>query len=241
MPGLNTSDRTLRVLELFDGSRGEWSVEEAADALQVPVSTAYRYFRSLSRVGLIVASLPGRYVLGPAITRLDRQMRLHDPLIAAARPIMRQLAQEVGSPNLILLTKLYRATAICVHEEQLGTFPVPVSYERGRPMPLDRGAPGKVILANLPRRAARLTDARSDHALDNDLRPELKRIRSLGFATSEGEIDAGVRGLSAPVFRADTGIEGSLSIVLPSPRQLDQSLIDLLLDAKRSLEAQLSA
>jgi DNA-binding IclR family transcriptional regulator len=79
-----TSDRVLGVLALFTHERSEWSVEDAAEALEVPVSTAYRYFKSLSSAELLIPYWPGRYVLGPAVIELDRMMRLRDPLINAA-------------------------------------------------------------------------------------------------------------------------------------------------------------
>ena len=35
-----TADRVLGVLELFSGQNSEWTVEDAAEALSLPVSTA---------------------------------------------------------------------------------------------------------------------------------------------------------------------------------------------------------
>lgn len=136
----STADRVLGVLELFSGDKPEWTVEEAAEALSLPVSTAYRYFRSLASSDLIVSYTAGRYVLGPAIIQLDRQLRLHDPFITAAKPEMINLASEVGGDTVVLLARLYLDKVICVHQEEIGQLPGDVSYQRGRPMPLDRGA-----------------------------------------------------------------------------------------------------
>ena len=46
---MTTSDRLLSVLGLFTIERPEWTVEEAANELQLAASTTYRYFRSLSK------------------------------------------------------------------------------------------------------------------------------------------------------------------------------------------------
>jgi DNA-binding IclR family transcriptional regulator len=68
-------------LSLFTIEKSEWTVEEAAKEIGVSVSTAYRYFRDLSKVGLLDSSPSSKYVLGPAVIENDRKIRLTDPLI----------------------------------------------------------------------------------------------------------------------------------------------------------------
>ncbi|CAM8664973.1 MULTISPECIES: IclR family transcriptional regulator [Sphingobium] len=238
-----TADRVLGVLDLFSGDQAEWTVEEAADALQLPVSTAYRYFRSLSKSELIVAYAAGRYVLGPAIIQLDRQLRLNDPFITAAQPEMARLAAVIGGNAVVMLARLYHDKVICVHQEEVGTLGG-VSYQRGRPMPLDRGAASKVILANINAKMMRglpgLTQgqASSDQRpVDPDLRARLRQIRQQGFAVTEGEIDEGKRGIAVPVFRADQSLEGSLSLVMEQSRPDQAATIEALINARKAIEA----
>ena len=133
---MTTADKVLSVLALFTLERPEWTVEEAATELQLPISTAYRYFRSLSVAGLIVGFTLGRYVLGPAVTQFDRQMRLHDPLITKAQPVMKRLARLAPDHGVVLLCRLYRDQVMCVHQESVERPDFAISYERGRPMPL---------------------------------------------------------------------------------------------------------
>src|SRR6478609_4668542 len=102
-----TSDRVLSVLALFTREKSDWTVEEAAAAIGVPVSTAYRYFRSLSSAELIMPYLQGRYVLGSAIIEYDYAMRLHDPLLAAAHKVVADLADTVGECDA-MLARLYK-------------------------------------------------------------------------------------------------------------------------------------
>lgn len=241
-----TADRVLGVLELFSGDQPEWTVEEAAETLGLPVSTAYRYFRSLATSELVVTSAAGRYVLGPAIIQLDRQLRLHDPLITAAQPEMVRLAAAIRGPVVILLARLYHAKVICVHQEAVGRLASHVSYQRGRPMALDRGAPSKVILANLGLRAMRaVTQAGEDGAgpdvtLTDDLRATLHQIRKQGFAVAEGEFDRGVRGFAVPVFRSNHSVEGSLSVVVDAKRGDQAEMVEALIGASKAIEATLA-
>lgn len=236
-----TADRVLSVLELFSGDNSEWTVEEAAEALGLPVSTAYRYFRSLAHSEFIVAYSAGRYVLGPAIIQFDRQLRLHDPFITAAKPEMIKLASMIGGDTVILLARLYHNKVICVHQEEIGHITGVVSYERGRPMPLDRGAASKVILANIGSKAMRDL-AKGEHglAVDAELRAKLRQIRQQGFAITEAEIDTGKRGIGVPVFRPDQTIEGSLSLVVEASRGEQVAMVEALINARKSIEATLA-
>jgi DNA-binding IclR family transcriptional regulator len=239
-----TTDRVLSVLSLFAGDQPEWSVEEAAEALDLPVSTAYRYFRSLAKSELLIPYLPGRYVLGPAIIQLDRQLQLHDPFITAARPEMVRLAQEVGN-TVILLTRLYRDRVMCVHQESDGPLDIGEGYQRGRPMPLDRGAASKAILANIPPRATRALanpdqNGETPLVLSDELRAELRQIKAQGFSITHAEIEPGIRGFSVPVFRPGHVLEGSLSVVLPDTRNDTRFVIDALIRSRKAVEANLA-
>ncbi|HEY5754322.1 MAG TPA: IclR family transcriptional regulator, partial [Steroidobacter sp.] len=219
-----TSDRLLSVLGLFTIERPEWTVEEAANELRLAASTTYRYFRSLSKAGLIVAFATGRYVLGPAIIQYDRQIRLRDPLTTAAQPIMKRLTQQLPAHTLILLCRLFRNQVMSVHQESAEKADFSVSYERGRAMPLFRGAASKIILAHMtPRIVKALYE---EHAAKfaqaalgknwNETRERLRTLRSAGVAIAQGEVDPGMCGIAVPVFEPAGTVIGSLSIVIPA-------------------------
>ncbi len=233
-----TSDRVLSVLALFSGEKWQWTVEEAAGALDIPTSTAYRYFRSLASAELLSSQLTGSYVLGPAVCELDRSMRMHDPFINAAREEMVSLVEAHGEV-IILLARLYKDKVICVDRE--GTNLQASGYERGRPMPLDRGAASKVILANLTARQLRkLSNAGNDERATDlaDLRHELREIRSRGYAITRGEIDPTKVGISVPVFRANHLLEGSLSFVIEAGQPVDEEeLVRALIRSRKAIEA----
>lgn len=237
----STADRVLSVLELFTSEKPEWTVEEAADALGLTVSTAYRYFRSLSTSELIVAYTSGKYVLGPAIIELDWQLRLNDPFITAAKPHMSDLVSETGGDIVCLLARLYHDKVICVHQEENGKLPGDVSYQRGRPMPLYRGAASKVILANIGSKLMRrVSTYAGDLEIDAELRSQLRQIRQQGFAITHAEVDEGKCGIAVPVFRPDQTLEGSLSLVVEAPRVKEVSLISGLINARKAIEATLA-
>ena len=219
---MTTADRVLSVLQLFTMTEPDWTVEAAALRLQIPTSTAYRYFRSLTEAGLIVNFTAGRYVIGPAIIELDRQARHFDPLIRAAQPSMRALTEGLETSGVSLLCRIYRRTVICVDQAGQPGKELTISYERGRPMPLFRGAASKVIAAHLSPRAIRPyfedeAEAASAAGMGSDwetFKAKARALRKAEVCVTAGELDEGLLGISAPVFGPDGDILASIGVVL---------------------------
>jgi len=230
-----TSDRVLTVLELFTVEHPHWTVEMAAGQLGLTVSTAYRYFRSLTNAGILISQKIGTYSLGPAIIQMDRQIRLADPLIRAAQPRMRQLCDELPKHTILLLCRLFHEQVMCIHQEPPEHPDFSVGYERGRLMPLFRGSASKIILAYLSSREVRSLFA--EHAQSfaqaglgrtwTEVREALIVIRSSGVSVTRGEVDPGLCGVSVPLFDVPDQVAGSLSAVIPArlltPAFLDQA------------------
>jgi len=232
---MTTVHRLLSVLGLFTLDRPKWTVEAAAAELGMTASTAYRYFKGLVDAGLVVADTPRHYTLGPAIIEYDRQMRLHDPLIATAAPVMRQLANTIGPDAMVLLCRLYRRRVLCVHQELIGAEAFhthwrrgqPIIYQRGQPMPLHSGAPSKAILAHM--RARQVRPIYNDEAEawrsaglgDNwiAVKRTLRLLRNQRTITTYGEISSRTHGIAVPIMVEQTRVIGSLSIILPPDRE----------------------
>jgi len=255
---MSTANRLLNVLGLFTLERPQWTVEAAALELGLTLSTAYRYFKSLVEAGLVAADTPRHYTLGPAIIQYDRQMRLRDPLIASATPIMGRLARTIDPEAVVLLCRLYRRQVVCVHKESLGAEDFharwergqPISYERGQPMPLHRGAPSKAILAHMKSRAVRAVydgdpDAMQSVGLGDtwaEVKRNLRELRGQRAVVTKGELPGGMQGVAAPILSPQSGVIGSLSIVLPrGPHSMStEGVMTIVADAAREIEAELT-
>ncbi len=217
---MKSSDRLLNLLRLFSTDRTLWSVEEAALELQLSVSNTYRYFRSLVAAGFIVPIASGRYVLGPAIIQLDRQMRLRDPLITAASPLMRAMVAAAPEQSVAILCRYSAGQAICVHEELVRRPLLALSYERGLPMPIWRGAASKALLAHLPLRTVRALRAGHEeefarYGLGADwaqVKARLRALRAQPAIYTERELDTPTAGFAAAIFE-DGHLAGSLGLV----------------------------
>jgi DNA-binding IclR family transcriptional regulator len=218
-----TADKALMVLSLFTMEKPEWTVDEAIRELSLSSSMAYEYFRSLIDAGLLVASTAGHYALGPTVLVMDRIMRRHDPLIHQAQDIMSDLLSgDLADDDAVaLLCRSFRTKVMCVDQRASKPAGFLISYERGLPMPLYRGAASKSILAKLPSRATRrLWDQESDQITNaglgttwDDFKKSLRQLRKNDVIVTRGEIDTGLVGISAPVLGPDGDVLGSLGIV----------------------------
>ena len=137
------------LLDLFEESPSGWTFERIHSRLGYTRSTLYRYLKILSDAELLTSLPEAGYTLGPRIVELDHEIRAHDPIIRASRPVMLELVQEI--PGIALLCRSYRNKVLCVHQER-STTEIESTYERGRTMPLLRGAASRIILANMPPR-----------------------------------------------------------------------------------------
>lgn len=224
----SSGDRMLAVLSLFTIDRSEWTVEVAAEELGVSATTAYRYFKRLTNAGLLSPVSRASYVLGPAIVQMDRQIQICDPMLRAARAVMSDLVQYAPDGSVLLLCRLFHDRVMCVHQVAGRGLLEPISYERGRLIPLFRGATSKIILAHLPPRtlkslfmqnAVAISDAGLGNSWD-EFRQRLVTLRRAGAAVARGELDPGRVGIAAPIFERQA-ILGSLSFVLPAERTDD--------------------
>lgn len=245
---MSTADRALSVLQLFTLDEPEWTVEEAAERLKISNSTAYRYFSSLNTIGFVESLTTGVYTLGPAIIEYDRQIRMLDPLLSVARPVMQRLVEMSENKAAALLCRRYRLQVMCVHLEHEENLDAAVSYERGRPMGLLRGAASRVILAQMPARTLKSIYEDQAKAIAkaglggdwSEFRSALRVIRLGEVLIAHAQLDPGKVGVAAPVMFPADNVIGSVSMVMSEGDATNQMLArmsTLVLAGAREIEA----
>lgn len=220
---MNKFSRMIDVLDLFSEEDSLLTAEDIAARLQLSRTTAFRYVKELNAVGFL-ANYSGRYSLGARIITLDYRIRQSDPVLGAARPIMKQLTAETGCSAI--LCRMYNDEVINVYDEPGYIDPNLNVSSRGIPLPLFRGSASKVMLANLP--ARRLKRIYDNHRDDDDVRaqgPEwaafkayYARIRQTGHYISHHELDPHTVGIGAPIIVPSLGAVGVISLVFSSDR-----------------------
>ncbi|MDE1568601.1 IclR family transcriptional regulator [Aquabacter sp. P-9] len=219
---MSSLDKMLKVLDLFGEERMNIQLEDV-QATGASRATAYRYIQSLCDAGLLAPTTGGSYVLGPRIIEMDRLVRRADPLLTGAGGPMRDVSARLGIN--VMLCSYYGDKVMCadiVWPERS----VPEHYERGRPMPMFRGAMAKTILAHLtPYQLRNIMLWHGDQVREAGLgenweqfRANMSRLRRDGYCITQGEVIPNLVGIGAPVFDAERRILGSVVFALPLAR-----------------------
>jgi DNA-binding IclR family transcriptional regulator len=210
--------RGLRLL-LTIADRGEIRADELGTLLDTPVSTVYRYLRTLATFGFIEQD-GARYRLAARLIIASGTTVTAEELIRTAGPVLQLLADETGETAVIV--RRIGLAAVCLHEIPSGK-PLRVTLPPQTALPLDRGALGKALLAFA-------TPEILDEILGSDgagpagdvvdadrLRADLAEIVTSGVARSVGEAIPGVVEIAVPIFRED-GIVAAVGVIGPESR-----------------------
>lgn len=241
MASMRGLGRYVRILQLFDEQRSQWTIVDLAEALDVPASTVYRTVQDMVAANFLESANEAQYRMGASFIELDRVIRMTDPLYNIGTPLLRDIRQQARVPCVAVIARLYNDTVMCVAQdgdEQANG--IRTSYERGRPRPLTRGATSKVILAQLAaKRLKRLLGNENE-----EVRSELAEIKKRECWITRGEVDPGLVGIAAPILVPDRALIGSFSLILREedvdPDQ-EKRLSLLVPSAARLLSKQLSA
>lgn len=188
-----TLDRGLRVLTVLAGAPDGLTITELAARLDVNRTVVYRLVSTLEQHALVRRSVRGRLHVGLGMLHLASAVH---PLVRdVANPLLRELAESVGCTAHLTVAEGDEALALAVVEPSWTDFHV--SYRVGSRHPLGQGAAGKAILAG------RAGEPRS-------------------YVLTAGELQAGARGLAAPVLGVE-GLEASVGIVTLG--DLDESVV----------------
>jgi DNA-binding IclR family transcriptional regulator len=177
-----TLDRGLRALRVLAGSPEGLTITELSARLEVNRTVVYRLISTLEQHGLVRRDARSRLFVGLGVLHLASGVQ---PLLRdLAMPVLRQLAESIGSTAHLTVADGDEALALAVVEPTWTDFHV--AYRVGARHPLSQGAAGKALL---------LVDA-----------PEPS------YAVTSGELQSGARGLAAPVRGVD-GLRASVGVV----------------------------
>lgn len=211
-PAVSSVDRALVVLATLAQQRGPLTATELLGKTGLSQSTLYRQLISLKRWGFVL-EVEGRYAPGPVSLQLALGFDLASHLAQHAHQDMLMLAQQ--SQESVGLVVAVNGHAICIDMID-SRQALRCSFEKGRSVPLEKGASAMCLLAHMSGSAANISLDSSPQR--RDLLAELSAIRKAGFAVSDGAVDAGVWGVSAPLFAIRHEALGALTLMAPSVR-----------------------
>ena len=193
--------RGLAIVEVLV-ERGNLRVEELALAVDMPVSSVYRYVRTLREHGYL-DEVAGAYTVGRRLAMSGRSSGAQH-LVRLAEPYLARLRERTD--ETAILTVRVQTTALCLDRVTPRRRP-PLSFQRGGTRPLYAGAGATVLLAYAPDSVLRqvlagpMTRTTARTPTPATLPGVLATIRARGYAVSNSEVDPKTISVAAPVFR----------------------------------------
>jgi DNA-binding IclR family transcriptional regulator len=238
---LKTVDRALKLLALFKEVDHEYRVGEIADMLGVDKSIASRLAATLAEGGFLERAPESEaFRLGPELVRLGMlAMGSSHTLVELARGTMERLAEETS--ETVNLARLEDGKTVNIAQID-GPNLVGVGDWTGWKTDSHTTANGKVLLAFTENPLEDLLEAPLEAFTEQtitsieDLRSELERVRSEGWASAVGELEKGFNGVAVPIFDASGRCIAALSVSGPVYRMPQKRMPKLAALAKKAAD-----
>lgn len=196
--GVIAVTRALSLMEAFELGDASLPLAELSRRASMHKTTVLRLARTLANSQYMVQQDDGQWRLGPAAGWLGARYQAGFDVNNVVEPALHQLVKETGeSASFYVREGDIRS---CVARVE-GPQSVRHNIRIGERLPLNRGAPGRVILA--------FSGAPGE---------PYESIRKRGFHISLGEREAEVASVAAPVFALNWRLLGSMCISGPSAR-----------------------
>ncbi|MDI3382073.1 IclR family transcriptional regulator [Xenophilus aerolatus] len=196
--GVIAVTRALSLMEAFEVGESALSLAELSRRSGMHKTTVLRLARTLAQSHYMVQTDAGQWRLGPAAGWLGARYQAGFDVNNVVEPALHDMVRLTGeSASFYVREGDIRS---CVARVE-GPQSVRHNVRIGERLPLDRGAPGRVILA--------FSGAKGE---------PYESIRTCGYQISMGEREAEVSSVAAPVFRTGWHLLGSMCISGPSSR-----------------------
>jgi len=196
--GVTAVMRALSLMEAFEVGEPSLSLAELSRRAGMHKTTALRLARTLALTQYMVQRDDGQWRLGPAAGWLGARYQSGFDVNNVVEPALHELVKETGeSASFYVREGDIRS---CVARVE-GPHSVRHNVRIGERLPLNKGAPGRVILA--------FSGARGE---------PYESIRERGYHISMGEREAEVSSVAAPVFGLNWRLLGSMCISGPTSR-----------------------
>ncbi len=196
--GVIAVTRALQILEAFRIGERQLPLAELSRRAGLHNTTVLRLARTLALSGFMVQSEDGQWRLGPAAGWLGARYQAGFDINNVVEPTLRGLSQGTQeSASFYVREGNERA---CISRVE-GPQSVRHHVRIGMRLPLDLGAPGRVILA-----------------FSGETGSVYEAIRRRGYHVSIGEREPEVSSVAAPVFGLNWRLLGSMCISGPTSR-----------------------
>ncbi|NLD67775.1 MAG: IclR family transcriptional regulator [Limnobacter sp.] len=196
--------RGLDLLRAFGPGGERLGNAELARRTGLPRATVSRLTDTLLRLGYLRHDpVAEKYELGPGVLMLGYGYLATTGVVELARPLMQALADETGCGVALGIPDRHQMVYLEICQAE---GPLVMRLERGARLPIVNSAMGRAWLAGLGdadrRRALRRLEAHYGaewNGIEPRLRAAFDDYREHGWCASEGEWEAGISAVAAPV------------------------------------------
>ena len=244
-------EKAFLVLSSFQGQPRALSLSDVAEATGIGRSATQRYLYTLKYLGYIRQD-PNtrRYRPSPKVLELGFAYLRNDHLVEKAFPYLLEASKRTD--ETVNLTEIDGTDIIYVTR-----FPsrnvISVDIAVGQRLPAYCTAPGRAMLAWLPREQARKILQRSDRVQRTEftltkvsaIEERLQEIRRSGYAISNQETYVGDISVAAPVRDHQGSVLAAVNIAVPYPRwsleRAESELVTPAIETARAISKALGA
>lgn len=221
LTGTQAVDRATSLLIAILNSTKPPLLSELARQLDLPKSTTSRMLGALERQGLIRRDRDGAYLGGDVLMRFASMQNQDSTLVNKMRPVLENLAAKTSESVNLAVPGNPGGNELKLIDQVDGQYLLGATNWVGRHVPYHASALGKVLLAfgaaqlptgNLQSKTSRTITSRAV------LSKELDKVRKVGYAIIDSELEEGLVAVAAPVFGPTGLVVAAISISGPDAR-----------------------
>lgn len=236
MPIIQSLDRALQILDLYDDHHRELKITEISLRLGLHKSTVHSLLKTLQLHGYIEQDVNGLYRLGMKLLEKGQLLLRGLDIREVSNGYLKKLSEETGQTVHLVIQD--GAEGVYIDKVEGSKAAIRYSWI-GRRVPLHSSAVGKVLAAFMPsHEREKLLEhyqysIHTSHTIMNehDFRLELERVLEKGIAYDKEENEIGVRCIAAPIYdhsgRVIAAISLSTLITTVSDEELEAFLLRL--------------
>ncbi|WP_319372080.1 IclR family transcriptional regulator [uncultured Ilyobacter sp.] len=231
-----TVERTVEILELLSKEKNGLTVKEISEIMKIPKTSAYDILETLVHLEILEKNLGelNLYKIGLKSFQIGNSYSRNKEIFKIIDKPMQELAEKTGKTVFYAVENNGEIVYISKHESEKAII---TTAGIGSTNPIYCTSLGKAMLAFFPPgKIDRLISMQSfekktQHTLSKEeLIKELTKIRTIGYAIDNREIEEHMLCIGAPVFDSTKNVVGAVSIsgLFSEDRDIDGESAELL-------------
>lgn len=233
-------DRACEILECFTGLREELGIKEISEMMNLSKSTVYGLVNTLVQNNFLEQNIDNkRYKLGIKLFKLGmlthRRMNLENEVKERAEFLSKKYSSTVH------LAAIYHDMNIVYIYKKDSPDSVIIYSQLGKKAPSNSSGVGKAIAAfldeKLQNEILEINDfeklTKNTLTSNTDIKKEWNKVKKLGYAVDNEEVEMGLRCVAAPIFGVDKKPIAAISVSASISQITEDIIEDIAKDIKQ--------